>query len=673
MSRINLLGGTYLARSLIASAQVCLNLYPEKNPEDAAAPFTHQLTPGLILKKLPNSAGTARGLYTATTGALFYVCGATVYFVDSNFGLTALGTLMVNGQPDTLTTPVAMQDNGNVLIITNGIPNLGWAINLQSGLQGQPVAFQLTGIGANGTAQTYSNVPLTGGTGTGATASFIQIAGGVIVDMQLGATGQGYTVGDVLTTNIGGLTGVTIAVTQVGAIVNAFAQITDPSFLGSVGIGYVDTFLGFNQPGTRNFYSSLSNITYAQLVGNTQGQPALGAIIAPGTGGTNGVYNNVPLQGGSGTGATANITVATSGTQHVVTVVALQPTGTGYNAGDVLTATLTGVPTNFQFSLVEINAAAFDPTFIAGKTGYPDLLSTVVNVHREWWLLGAVESTEVWYDAGQSGSGLAGAFPFQIMPGVFIQHGNAAPYSAITHDLVVGWIGVDAAGQGTVYLGEGYSAKRISTFAIEKILSTFSTLSDAIGMVYKQQDHVFFIWTFPTADQTLVYDLTENLWHTRAWCDPSTGLLHRIRPNCMAFAYGVNICADWQNGNVYLLDLNTFTDNGGPIVRQRGFPHLVSDGNRVTYDRLALDMDCGNGVPTSPSYEPLLLLEYSDDRGKTWHQAPQQSMGAQGEYLVQMIWHRLGMARDRVFRVSWSEPVFTAIQGAWLNVTQSET
>ena len=57
----------------------------------------------------------------------------------------------------------------------------------------------------------------------------------------------------------------------------------------------------------------------------------------------------------------------------------------------------------------------------------------------------------------------------------------------------------------------------------------------------------------------------------------------------------------------------------------------------------------------------------------TWTALPMQSMGKQGEYLVQMVWHRLGMARDRVFRVSWSEPVFTALQGAWVDITPAET
>jgi hypothetical protein len=665
VSRVNLLGGTYLARSLIASAQICRNLYPEKNPENSAAPFTHQLTPGLMLKKVV-AGGGARGMYTATNGSLFYVVGASVYLVDPTFTLTKLGTLLVNALPDTLTTPVAMQDNGNVLVITNGVPGLGWAINLQPNIAGQPQAFQLFDFNEDAAIGTFNNVPLTGGSGTGATALFIQSSGTQIVDMQLGPTGSNYLVGDTLGINQFGLVNVSIKVTAVGAQLNAFAPITDPNFLGSVGIGYVDTYLGFDQPGTRNFYTSLSNVTYASLTGNTQGQPAVGTIISTTADNVNGTYNNVPLLGGSGSGAVAKIVVS----GNIVTQVVFNPVGQGYNAGDVLTVDNSQID-SLQVSLVEVNGAAFDPLFIAGKVGYPDLLATITAVHREWWLMGSFESSEVWYDAGGA------AFPFQIMPGVFIQHGTCAPYSVATHDLVVFWLGIDAAGVGTVYLGAGYQAGRISTFAIEKqiaaALKSAGTISDAITMVYKQQDHLFFILTFPSADLTLVYDLTENLWHERSWLDPNTGQNHRHRANCMAFAYNLNLCGDWQNGNIYVLDTDTFTDNGTAILRQRGFPHLVNDGKRVVYDRLALDMDCGNGVPSDPTHVPQLTLEISNDKGKTWTALPMQSMGKQGEYLVQMVWHRLGMARDRVFRVSWSEPVFTALQGAWVDITPAET
>ena len=62
---------------------------------------------------------------------------------------------------------------------------------------------------------------------------------------------------------------------------------------------------------------------------------SLGAITG-GTGYPNGAHNNIPLTGGTGNGAKANITVAGG----IVTVVTLTELGLGYTVADVLSANL---------------------------------------------------------------------------------------------------------------------------------------------------------------------------------------------------------------------------------------------------------------------------------------------------------------------------------------------
>jgi hypothetical protein len=568
MARVSLLGGTYLARSIIASAQRCVNLYPEKNPQDSEAPYTHYPTPGLKHLLNPLTPGVGRGLYTATNGELYYVCGQTVYFIASNFVQTALGNLSAPK-----TTPVSMVDNGQVLVIVDGSPS-GYAIDLTS---------------------------------------------------------------------------------------NTFGTITDPNFLGADSVDYVDTFFVFNQPGTRNWYSSLSNISFAALCTNP-GRPQAGAITSGGSGYTNGTYLATALTGGTGTGATADITVA----GNIVTVVTLDNTGLGYTAGDALGASIPG-GSGFEFTITQIFPAGFDPTWVAQKTGFPDQISTLLCIHREIWIFGIVKTTEVWYDAGGA------LFPFAIIPGVFIEHGCIAKYSATKHDLLVFWLSIDAAGRGTVYMGQGYAAKKISTPAVAFAFANYSTLVDAIGMVYKVGDHIFYVLSFPTADATWVYDVSEGMWHELSWLDPIAGVEHRHRMNCVAFAYEKNICADWQNGTLYQLDINTLSDFGGAIVRRRGFPHLMGEsGGRVTYDMFRADMECGNGVPEDPTKQPQLTLRVSDTRGRTWWNPPTQSVGAQGMYYVQPQWRQLGLARDRVFELTWSDDVVTALNGAFIDITKTE-
>lgn len=71
-------------------------------------------------------------------------------------------------------------------------------------------------------------------------------------------------------------------------------------------------------------------------VAPANGMNGVGTLAAP-TGGssyTNGTYNNVPLTGGTGSGATANITVASG----AVTAVTIVSKGQGFTANDELTA-----------------------------------------------------------------------------------------------------------------------------------------------------------------------------------------------------------------------------------------------------------------------------------------------------------------------------------------------
>jgi len=71
---------------------------------------------------------------------------------------------------------------------------------------------------------------------------------------------------------------------------------------------------------------------------NATGGILTATITNAGAGYTNGTYNNTPLTGGSGTGATANITVA----GNVVTAVVINGHGINYVVGNTLSATITG-------------------------------------------------------------------------------------------------------------------------------------------------------------------------------------------------------------------------------------------------------------------------------------------------------------------------------------------
>lgn len=86
--------------------------------------------------------------------------------------------------------------------------------------------------------------------------------------------------------------------------------------------------------------------------------------------------------------------------------------------------------------------------------------------------------------------------------------------------------------------------------------------------------------------------------------------------------------------------------------------------------KLAMD---NFSVATATPVPDLVWLEWSDDRGHSWGNPVSQPIGAAGKYLTSLQWQRLGYARDRVFRLTWSASVPTALQGAWIQVDATPT
>lgn len=319
-------------------------------------------------------------------------------------------------------------------------------------------------------------------------------------------------------------------------------------------------------------------------------------------------------------------------------------------------------PGTKEFYTTLNNTIGFDALYYASKTSYPDSLMGVNVKGSEIWLIGE-RTTEVWYNAGNT------AFPFAEVNGTGLSVGCVSVYTICKDQDSLFWLSRDDRGQAMVLMSAGYEMRKVSTFALETEWAKYPTVADSVAYTCQFNGHFFYVITFPSADKTWVFDKTTGFWHQWAWMD-SNGQLHRHRSNCFALAYGKLIVGDFQNGKLYELDQEAFTDNGDPILRLRSFPHLGEDGKRVIFHQFLADMEVGTG----PSGDPLQVsLRWSDTRGKSWGEPVLQGVGAQGEYLTAAQWRRLGTARDRVFELSWSFPYETALNGAYVEVTLCAT
>jgi len=313
---------------------------------------------------------------------------------------------------------------------------------------------------------------------------------------------------------------------------------------------------------------------------------------------------------------------------------------------------------NWYCSLSE--QVAFNALDQASKGTFGDPIQSIIACQRTLWLIGAMTS-EPWFDAGDP------IFPFEEVFGQLVPHGTIAPYSVCTTDVAAFYLSQDKDGRAIFLQIEGYGAKRVSTFALEDEWLTYPRLTDAICYTYQQGGHTFVVIHFPSANKSWGYDLATKQWHQRTWIDQN-GTENRERVCFHAFAYNTNVGMDWQTGQIYALDQNTFTDAGNPISCIRSFPHVVQDLKMITIPSVTLDMQTGTGSGTSETdtNAPVVSLRISKNAGGSFGNKREKALLSSGNYRSMLRWRGLGQGRDFVFEFSWSAPFSTAINQAYI-------
>ena len=134
--------------------------------------------------------------------------------------------------------------------------------------------------------------------------------------------------------------------------------------------------------------------------------------------------------------------------------------------------------------------------------------------------------------------------------------------------------------------------------------------------------------------------------------------------NGAAEIYGKVLVGDYKSGNIYQLDLDTYTDNGGVIQRIAHSPSIHASTYRAVIRRFVIELEAGVGLTTGQGSDPQIALSWSDDGGRTFGNEHWTTIGAIGRYGVRAVWRRLGQFRQRVFRLLISDPVKVAIIAA---------
>ena len=622
MPDFGFVGAAYEAPSIYQDAQECINFYPEVDPTKAQGErgvVALYPTPGLeTVAILPNQE-EVRGIRTLSGGTqVVTVCGDFAYVMESDY------TPKMIGQLNTATGVVGIVDNGVNAYIVDDSYRYTWFIS-------NPSSAIFTGS-ISSTTLTVTSV-LSGTIAVGHAIFGQGIAQNtVITALGTGSGGVGtYTVSDSQT-----VTSTTINSVSAPAIVT-----------GAI---------------------SGTTLTVSAV---TSGTLKIGQTIE-GTGVTDGT---IIKAFGTGSGGAGTYTVSASQSVSSTTIYALNwtvlpSTDGAFEGGGTVDITdnyfVYNKPNSQLWAASDLLSPITDPLSFASKDGSPDDLVSIIVDRREVYLLGEM-SSEVWINSG------AVPFPFTRIPGTSTQQGIAAQWSMSRMGNSFAYVSKNNRGEAMVVRMNGYFPERISTHAVETTLVN-QNVSDAVAWTYQLEGHEVYVVSFPSVGEnglTWAYDNTTGLWHKWLYRN-NQNQFERHRGNCCAFFNQQVLVGDYENGKIYQLSRNYYTDDGQPIRRIRRAPHLVSDLQRQYFHELQIQFQPGVGLSTGQGEDPQAMLRWSNDGGSTWSNEYWTSIGKQGKYQNRAIWRRLGWSRDKIFEVSISDPVKAVIVSANLKAEAGE-
>ena len=345
------------------------------------------------------------------------------------------------------------------------------------------------------------------------------------------------------------------------------------------------------------------------------------------------------------------------------------------------------------------DATQWDASNVSIQAGQADYLKAALS-SREYLRLFGSRRSQIYYNVGSNG---IGGFPFQSYNETFIETGLAATFSLADLGDSLIWIGEDARGRRACWQDHAFIPQRVSNFSVEQRWDSYSSIADAVAFPMIWEGHLLYQVTFPSAytlpytfplgspavkvSATWVYDVTAStllqkpVWFERSY-QTALGNLNGRSELFHCFCYGKHLVgsggADGNPGAIYQYSASQFTDCGvdinglqtqRPIVRDRICPHLWQGNKRVLYNRIEFELARGVGLDGGVfGSNPQLLLRWSNDAGNTWTPEQNIPVGLIGQYNLRAYFNRCGYARDRVFWLRATDPVYWGIVAAELDL-----
>jgi len=289
---------------------------------------------------------------------------------------------------------------------------------------------------------------------------------------------------------------------------------------------------------------------------------------------------------------------------------------------------------------------SWDALDFASAESDPDDIVAPVVFRNQIFITGS-ETTESFQNV-PNGSG----FPF-IRSNIFMDKGCFAPLSLISAHNTFMMIGGGINESPAIWQFTGSSFQKVSTTAIDNVLSGFSKEIIAASFSFTYADKGAYFIGFTVDDVTFVYDVITQRWHERKSVIDNESIRWRI--NSLVTAYGRVLVGDSQDGRIGELSRDIYTEYGDNIRRVIATQPFSNLGNSVKISMIEVTVE--SGVGNSDRTDPVISMDVSDD-AKTFKYERSRPMGKIGEYYRRAVWYKNGRSpRFRILRFKMSDPV----------------
>ena len=258
----------------------------------------------------------------------------------------------------------------------------------------------------------------------------------------------------------------------------------------------------------------------------------------------------------------------------------------------------------------------------------------------EFWQRGDAESNQTWQRVSYT---------------INKEQGLEAKYSLASVNQSQFCIGTGKANAKCVLMIDGTKVSKISEEWLDRILND-NEISNTRAWTYSKNNHSFYIFT--VGNETYCYDISTGEWHIRSSRNFYTS---KNKPYMSLYAVWFNnkiITGCCENGNLYVLDDNYYREDFNatdslPLYRVRQTPVITADYKPFTLYQLSLECNAG----CIENYDKLstCLLQMSNDGGYTFGNVIEAGLGERGQYSTRLRWLNLGMTRQCVIKVMFSE------------------